>query len=331
MAKQVRGSLVRLIGVSDATFGAPPVTPSTLILPFVQNNVKADQTRDQDQTISGFRGMVRSVAGARKVAGALQINAAPQTIGFWLKHLLGAPTSTTVAGVTTYVFTPAASGANALPPSFTLEEDMGAGLTAASRYMRYLGCRIASAAISIGASGFMQFNPTISGADFVAGATALDAAPTDTGHAAFSTLTAALVFGGGTVTLDSTKLSLAINNNLDTSGYVVGGNGRLGDLPEGLIAVTGSIETLLKDDSLLQLALTDADTSLVLTLQNGTGAGTAGNEQLVIDIPALVFASTSPTVPGPKGLLLTGTFDSHRTSGETGVTFTLKTPLATIQ
>jgi len=331
MAKQVRGSLVRLIGVTDTAFGIPPVTPSSLILPYVQNNVKADQTRDQDQTISGFRGMVRSVAGARKVSGALQINAAPQTIGFWLKHLIGAPTSTTATGVTTHVFAPAASGANALPPSFTLESDMGAGFTSASRYMRLLGCRVASAAISITPSGFMQFNPTLSGSDFVAGATALDSAPTDTGHAAFTTLTAALVFGGGSIILDSTKVDLAVSNNLDDTGYVVGGNGRLGDLPEGMLAVTGSIETLLKDDSLLQLALTDADTSLLLTLSSGDGSGTAGNESLAISIPALVFAATSPVVPGPKGLLLTGTFDSHRTTGETGVTFTLKTPLATIQ
>lgn len=331
MGQQVRGSNVRLIGVTDATYGAPPATPSTLILPYVQNNVKADQTRDTDQTITGFRGMVRSVAGARKVAGALQINAAPQTIGFWIKHLLGAPTSTTLTGVTTHVFQPSFAGATVLPPSFTLEEDMGSGFTAASRYVRYLGCRIASAAISISPSGFMQFNPTVAGSDFSLNAAPLDAAPTDTGHSAFTTLTAALVFAGGSVVLDSTKVDLAINNNLDEDTYVVGGQGKRGDLPEGMIAATGSIDTLLKDDSLLQLALNDTDTSLVLTLQNGNGDGTAGNEQLVLNIPALVFAATTPVVPGPKGLRLTGTFDSHRTTGETGVTFTLKTPIATIQ
>ncbi len=331
MAKQVRGSLVRLIGVTDTAYGAPPATPSTLILPYVQNNVKVNQARDADNTITGYRGMVRSVAGARKVAGALQINAAPQSIGFWLKHLLGVPTSTVLTGVTTYVFQPSFAGATALPPSFTMEEDLGAGFTAASRYMRYLGCRIASAQFNIAPSGFAQFNPTIAGSDYVAGATPLDAAPTDNGHAAFSTLTAALVFGGGAIVLDSTKVDFTINNNLDENTYVVGGNGKRGDLPEGMISISGTIDTLLKDDSLLQLALNDTDTSLVLTLQNGTGAGTAGNEQLVINIPALVFAATSPVVPGPKGLLLTTTFDSHRTTGETGVTFTLKTPLATIQ
>lgn len=331
MAKQVRGSNVRLIGVTDATYGTPPASPSTLVLPFVQNNVKADQTRDTDQTITGFRGMVRSVAGARKVAGTMQLNAAAQTIGFWLKHLLGAPTSTTATGVTTHVFQPSFAGATVLPPSFTMEEDMGADFTAASRYVRYLGCRIASAAISISPSGFMQFNPTIAGSDFLLSATPLDASPTDTGHAAFTTLTAALVFAGGSVVLDSAKVDLAINNNLDENTYVVGGGGKRGDLPEGMISVSGTIDTLLKDDSLLTLGLTDTDTSLVLTLQNGTGAGTAGNEQLVITIPALVFGVNTPVVPGPKGLHLAGAFDSFRTTGETGVTFTLKTPIATIQ
>lgn len=331
MTQQVRGSNVRLIGVTDTAYGTPPATPSTLILPYVQNNLKFDVARDQDQTISGFRGMVRSVAGARKVAGTLQLNAAAQTLGFWLKHLIGAPSSTLATGVTTYVFQPSFAGATVLPPSFTLEADLGAGFTAASRYQRYLGCRVASAQISISPSGFMQVTPTIAASDFAAGATALDASPTDTGHAAFSTLTAALVFGGGSVVLDTTKVDFTINNNLDENTYVVGGEGKRGDLPEGMISIDGTIDTLLKDDSLLQLALTDTDTSLVLTLKNGTGDGTAGNEKLIINIPAIVFAASSPVVPGPKGLHLAGTFSSHRTTGETGVTFTLATPIATIQ
>jgi len=331
MAQQVRGSNVRLIGCTDSAYGVPATTPDALILPFVQNSVKASQTRDSDATITGFRGMVRSVAGNRTVSGTVQINAAPQTIGFWLKHLLGAPTSTTDTGVTTHVFQPAASGANALPPSFTMESDLGPSFTAGSRYNRLLGCRVASATLSISPSGFIQFTPTVTGSDYEASATPLDATPTDTGHAAFSALTATLVFGGGSVDLDAAKVDLTISNNLDEDTYVVGGGGKRGDLPEGQFAVSGTIDTLLKDDGLLQLALNDTDTSLVLTLQRGTGDGTSGNEKLTINIPAIVFAATTPEVTGPKGVRLTGTFDSHRTTGETGVTFTLKTPIATIQ
>lgn len=331
MGKQVRGSTVRLIGVTDTAYGAPPAAPTALILPYVQNNVKADQQRDTDETISGFRGSARSVAGNRKVDGTLQINAAPQTIGFWLKHLLGAPASTTTAGVTTHVFGVAASGAEALPPSFTLESDMGADFTAASRYVRLSGCRIAQAQFSIGPSGFVQFTPTIAGSDYIKSATPLDAAPTDTGHAAFSTLTAALVYGGGALALDTTKLDFTFSNNLDEDTYLVGGGGKRGDLPEGLAGVNGTIEALLKDSALLDAALSDADSSLQLTLTRGTGDGTLGNESLQILIPALVFAVTTPTVPGPKGLRLQATFTGHRTTGEIGVTATLKTPIATIQ
>lgn len=331
MAKQVRGANVRLVGVTDTAYGVPPASPSALILPFVQNSVKSDQSRDTDNTISGFRGMARSVAGARKVDGTLQINAAPQTMGFWLKHLLGAPTSTTATGVTTHVFGVAFDGATAMPPSFTLESDLGANFTSASRYVRLLGCRISQAQFSIGPSGFMQFTPTIAGSDYAKGSTPLEASPNDTGHAAFSTLTASLVFGGGALVLDPTKLDFTLSNNLDEDTYLIGGNGKRGDLPEGMLGVTGTVEALLKDSSLLDAALADTDSSLLLTLSRGAGDGTLGNESLAINIPDLVFAVTTPTVPGPKGVRLSATFTGHRTTGEIGVSATLKTPIATIE
>lgn len=330
MAKQVRGSQVRSIAVTDTDYATPPASPDALIVPYVQDSVAASQSRDTDDTITGFRGASRSVAGQRKVSGTRQINVAPQTIGFWLKHLLGAPTSTTDSGVTTHVFSVAASGANALPPSFTLESDLGADFTAASRYVRLLGCRVGQAEFDVGPSGFMQMTPTITGSNYAASSTPLDATPTDTGHAAFSTLTAALIFGGGALDLDVTSLKFTLNNNLDDSGYVIGDGGALGDLPEGLMSVTGTVVSLLKDSAQLDAALNDTDTSLQLTLKNGTGDGTAGNEQLVINIPALVFSLTTPTVSGPKGVTLSADFTGHRTSGEIGVTATLTTPLATI-
>lgn len=328
---QVRGSTVRLTGVTDTAYRTPPGTPDALILPFVSHGVAASETRDTDETIDGYRGMNRSVAGAQTLNGPVQINAAPQTIGFWLKHAIGAPASTTDTGVTTHVFAPVASGAGALPPSFTLEQDMGAGFTAGSRYIRHLGCRVASLAISMGPTGFVTFTPTISGSNATLGATPLDATPTDTGHSAFEALKATLVFGAGSLVLDVSKIDMALTNNLDDDTLVIGGGGLRGDLPEGKFGCTGSIDTLVDDDALLAQAMADTDTSLVLTLKRGTGAGTDGNEQLVINIPALVFAKNTPVVPGPKGLRLTGNFTSHRTSGETGVTFTLKSPLATIQ
>lgn len=331
MGKQVRGANVRLIGTTEATYGTPSGTPTALILPFVQNNLKSDQTRDQDETISGYRGMSRSIAGNRSVAGTVQINAAPQTIGFWLKHILGAPASTTATGVTTHVFGVAFDGAAALPPGMTLEEDMGADFTAASRYVRYSGVRVAQAQFSLSPAGFLQVTSTLTGSAYSKNSTPLDATPTDTGHAAFSTLTAALVFGSGSLAIDATKLDFTLGNNLDEDTYVIGGNGARGDLPEGMLSVSGNVEALLKDDALLAAALADEDTSLLLTLQNGTGDGTDGNEQLQINIPALVFGVSTPTVPGPKGLRLTAPFTAHRTAGEIGVTATLKTPIATIE
>lgn len=331
MAQQVRGANVRLIGCTETAFGTTPASPNALILPYVQNNVKADQQRDTDETIDGFRGATRSVAGNRTVGGTVQVNVAPQTIGFWLKHTLGTPTTTGAAVPYTHSFSVAASGANALPPGFELESDLGAGFTSTSRYVRHVGCRIGQAQFSLSPSGFVQATFTITGSDYVKSAAPLEASPTDNGHAAFSALAASLVFGGGSLALDVTKFDLTLSNNLDEDTYTVGGGGKRGDLPEGKLMPSGTVEALLKDSNLLDAALADTDSSLVLTLSRGTGDGTDGNEQLTITIPALVFAATTPVVTGPKGVRLQASFTAHRTSAEIGITAVLKAPIATIE
>ena len=95
MDQIVRGINVQLVGVTDTDYRTAPASPDVLVLPYVQNNLAGSETRDTDDTIDGYRGMNRSVAGEQTLNGAIQLNAAPQTIGFWLKHLIGAPTSTT--------------------------------------------------------------------------------------------------------------------------------------------------------------------------------------------------------------------------------------------
>lgn len=42
-----------------------------------------------DETLSGFRGLPQSIEGNKDVSGAITVNVGPQSIGKWLKHLMG--------------------------------------------------------------------------------------------------------------------------------------------------------------------------------------------------------------------------------------------------
>ena len=329
---QIRGASTRLTAYTEDTFATAPAVPSGLVLPFTQDNVKPSQNRDQDETIDGYRGMTRSVGGDIDVSGNVQCNMAPQSIGMWLKHLFGAPTTTTNAnGTYTHEFIPAFGGANALPEGLLLERDYGASMTAAKRFLQFLGCRINQGQFQFGSSGFGQAQFDVMGAKYQYAAAALDATPDDNGHSAFRMLSQTLTFNGGApIPMQVVKHTFTANNNLDGATYVIGSNGQRGGLTEGKLAISGSIDTLLVDDGLISLQVGDTDTSLQQVFTSGDGSGSAGNEQLTLDIPALVFAVDAAVVNGPKGLHLTGSYTAHRTAGEIGVKFTLLSPLATI-
>ncbi|MEN6538928.1 MAG: phage tail tube protein [Mizugakiibacter sp.] len=327
---QVTGVRTRLAGFTETTYGQIPGTPAGLVLPFVQNGVRAQMQREQDATIDGFRGQPRSVPGNRDINGTVQVNVAPGSIGWWLQHLIGVPTTTGAAVPYTHTFAPAASGANALPPGFTLEEDLGSAFTAASRYIRYQGCRIAQMQLTLAPSGFLTASIDVRGADYSRSATALDATLTDNGHKAFPAMSAALSVNAGAVTVKMTQFQLTYSNDLDDTNYTIGGNGVRGSMPEGFALVTGQTEFLLEDSNYLDLVLGDSDVSFDLSLQHGVGDGTAGNEKLTISIPAAVNELVTPQINGPRGVRLQANFNAFRTSGEIGVQAVLLSPLAII-
>lgn len=333
MGKQIRGSHTRLVGYTESAFDTQPGAPSGLVLPFVSDGTKPNESRDTDETITGYRGEGRSVAGNQDLSGQIQLNMAPQTVGWWLTHLVGQPTTTDNGdGTYTHVFKAATDGANALPAGFELERDYGSGMTAASRYLVMRGCRINQGKFDFAASGFAKLALDIMGASSAKASAAMDATPTDNGHSAFALRNAGtsvtLKSGGSAVALSIVTLSLTWANNLDGDTYVIGSGGIRGDLAEGKASVSGSIDTLFKDANLQDLQLDDSDASITQVLQAGTGNGSAGNEKLTIDIPSIVFAQDAATVSGPKGLRLTGNFTAHRTTGELAATFTLLSPIA---
>lgn len=325
----VRGTNVVIQLVPETAFKTPGTTGQQLSV--VSCGVVPQQARQQSGTLTGLRGQARSVTGAKNVTGPISIEAAPEDIGLYLKHLIGAPT-TTGAGPYQHVFQPAASGANALPGSFALQYNYGNAIASASQFLRLLGCRVSSGTFNFTPNGLQTVQLDVLGSDWLQSNTDLDSTPVQVGHTNWESVNLSVVLGGGSpLSVCFSALSLTINNDLDTEKYCLSGGGVRDGLPEGFVIVTGQGTFFFDNEDVIDTLLAGNDTELDITLSRGDGLGSAGNESLVLHIGDLVFDKTAPPVDGPRGLRVQANFTAHRVgSAEIDLTATLNNALATI-
>lgn len=318
------------VGVYDESPYKTPGASGTR-LAFTQFGIVPNQERNKSGILSGYYGESRGALGNKAPAGPIATECGPESIGFFLKHLIGAPVSAVAGSAFKHTFT-VGEGANDLPPGFTSELDAGTALGSAThRVLRYLGCRLNNGSFNFGSNGFIGCSFDALAADWTAAATPLDTSLTDLGHTSFGATNTSIVLSNGSE-LVCAKRELALNfkNDLDPDWFNIGGGGVRGDAPRGMVGLDGTLTGLFDSDVLLKQALADTDASLVIALTRGTGLGTAGNEKLQFTIPSLAFTPTGPKVEGPRGLLLPTTFSAHRTTGEIGIKAELWNAQATI-
>ena len=161
----VRGTLTKVLAYTETTFKTPGA--DGFVVPLTQFSPQPRQPRVQSATLTGRRGPTRSATGLKSVEGQWGYEVAPESLGIVLKHLVGNPT-TTGAGPYVHTFQHVVSGANALPPGLTFEQDFGAGtIAAASRILRMIGCRINQGTLTLTPQGFQTMNLDILGSDWV--------------------------------------------------------------------------------------------------------------------------------------------------------------------
>ena len=328
---QATGALTKLVALTQAAFKEVPAVPDAEVL-YVRTFDYADnQPLEQDPTLAGgLRGELRGQRGRVDASGNAVVSIAP-SIAFWLKHLIGNPT-TTGAGPYTHTFQ-VGTGANALPPGLLIEEDFSDRIAVPGRYVRNQDIRIESAAFALSTgSAYQQATFNLRGASKKSLPVApIDADPTDYGHAAWGLATFALVLDGGATQVCVETLNFTWNNDLDTDLYCLNDGGQRHDLPEGQVTVSGDGVAQFDTPALLTKSQNDENLALTLTFTRGDGLGSAGNESLVITIPLSVIEAPTPGITGPRGLKQNFTFRAFRQEGqELGITAVLKCPRAVI-
>ncbi|MDF2631432.1 MAG: hypothetical protein K0Q85_28 [Caproiciproducens sp.] len=112
--------------------------------------------------------------------------------------------------------------------------------------------------------------------------------------------TKASVKENGVFLADCRKMDIVIDSGLDGDTYCFSETNTDAvrtALNEGMVQVTGNVETLFKSMTLLNKAINNTKSGLALKLVNG-------DHYCEIEAPELKFKRTSPGVDGPKGILL---------------------------
>ncbi len=282
---QAKGYMGRLIYDIETSFGVAPTTTAGKILPFNKCELKAAQTIITPATITGTRNPVEPARGHIAVDGPLEIPVDTNAIGHWMYGIFGKPVTTGAAAPYTHVFKPKNSG----QPSLVLEK----GFTDIGQYFKYSGCKIGSFKLTAGDDGELTASMDIVGANEVIATTSYEAAPTSVTLDRINNFQAVLK-EDGVVTANIKTMDLELKMGLDSDQYTLGKIGR-GDIPEGLIEVSGTLKALFTDISVINKGVSATETKLELSFTNG-------DKSLTFLLPEVQYERTSPTITGPAGV-----------------------------
>jgi hypothetical protein len=320
---QALGSNVQIGYQEETAYATDPVAASMQKLHYISESLRLQYPLLFSQTIQSNRNPSTPIRDNKTVEGNITCELQAY-IGTLLKAILG---SVSTAGSDPYTHTITIGSS---VPSLVIEKgftDLGT-----PEYFKYNGCKINRASLQIRANGFQQLSMDFIGAKETIDTSPFDATLTDSGKKAWSGYQIASITEGGGAIANVLEADINIENNLDGGIYCIGGAGLRSALPEGLVKVSGTIKALFENLTLYNKALGSTESSLAITYTFGTGAGSAGNEQLAITIPELQYGAQTPVVSGPAGLLVELPFEAYYDdgAGASAINMVLKNTIATL-
>lgn len=307
-AQQARGYKSAMTIDFEPSFGVSPAAKKGVSLPMISNELSKAQTLIESNTITNTRNDTQPALGRVSVDGDIEMPADYVASGYMLKALFGEPKTTGTAPNKTHVFTVKDN-----QPSLIVEKafpDLG-------KYVRYKGVKINTLSVEFGQDSEMTFKFGVMGAS-----REQDSTPYDAAAAAAKLLRIAQ--NHAYVKIDGTESrivkegTLEISANLDGDQYVVGGGGLRGDIPEGLMKVSGSLKALFVSTDWMD----KADTGAAVAMEIGFRLD--GNTSLVFAMPTVQFEPFDAQISGPAGVVVEVKWRAYSADGASIVTATLR-------
>ena len=293
---QAQGSSVSLrVGVEPA-FGTDAT--ATKEVPFIPT-LTLSQTQNQNESgaMNGTRDASPPFLGYKSAQSTFSVPLDSKLAGYWMKAFLGTASAPVDNGNGTYTHTFTRNDTTL--PSFTIEKahtDIGS-------YQKGNGFRGNTFTVNFGGEDEVKLDLEFLGQKVTLGAAELAVPATGQEGVRFEPFQCSLT---GATNVKTASLTFA--NNLDGNQYVIGDGGERGDIPLGMIGVSGSITALYENDTLLTTALNSTEISLTFTFTNGTNT-----IDFVID--ELKLEPTGVDVSSPLGIEQTFNFKAYWKDG----------------
>jgi hypothetical protein len=300
-----KGSTASIMLGFEATATYGTVATDGFVLPVnYGESLVGVQAINAVNTIRGNRNPNQGFRGARSVSGQIPVPVDSVCLPYWLAATFGDPTTT---GSSPYVHEYKIADTQ---PSFTLEKAFTDLDT--SRYLRFLGCKVAGFSIDVGGDGELVMNFDVAGAQDSWQTSAFDDTPTSPSLARLNMFDGAVSEGGSTSTI-VTAVNLNVNLGLDTRPETIsiGSSGIRTDMAEGSVTVSGTVTALFTDAgyTLLTKGVAGTESSLKLTFTGSTSS------VFELELQELEYGRPGVPINTPEGILLELPFQAHYENG----------------
>lgn len=298
---QAKGSVATIGMQLESTFATDPGAPALIKTYFIRESLRLARENIYSEVLQGNRNPTAPSRGDHDVSGQIVTE-----LGAYPGNLLYAALGSVSTAAPTHTIKVGSS-----LPSYTIEKGF-TNLTT-PQYFKYQGCKVSRLNLKVSRKGPQILTLDFIGAKETISGTAFDATHTDLGKSSFFGNHISAITEGGSAIAIVSEADITLDNDLDRDVYTinVATPGVRRDLPEGMVKVSGTVKAIFEDVALYTKAINGTESALVVTYTLGTGAGTAGNEQLVITVPELVYSPNAPIIEGPRGIYVDLPFEAY--------------------
>jgi len=297
MPEQIaRGYKTQCLLDYEASFGTAPATPAGVLLPINSFGVNVSRNKNSAETLTGRRDPVEPFDGNVEVSGDVVVPVDLRAFPYWLKLLLGAPTTTGSAAPYTHVFKVGDTN-----PSGILQCKYG---TDPVTYGLFNGAKVSSLSLTAGGDEELTATLSIAGRNAEYSTTNYDANAQSVVLKRLNNFQAKLKKNGSDFAT-VTQFDITIDNGLDTSIRTIGGEGMVYDIPEGIMSVTGTMTTLFTDLTMINAAKNSTEMSLELSF------AIDNDNSLTILLPEVQSQYQGPQVEGATGITVESQFVAY--------------------
>ncbi|MCL6583042.1 MAG: hypothetical protein K6U11_05315 [bacterium] len=273
----------------EPAFKTLPASAAAIRLPFNSCDLRVEQKPQASSLLGAGRHAAKPLYPNKAVSGNLVGPLDLIAIGYILKAVFGAPTTTGSSDPYTHTFK-----IGSATPSFLLEK----GWPDENRFYLYRGCKAAGFSISFGGGGQLRYRLSIIAAKEEYRESSYQEPPaSDLSRPAiiFNNCDAAATEGGSAIdTLEEISFNFQ-NNTVIGFGLVGSGEGTIAS--EGAPALEGRIRGLFDADTLIAKGRSHTKSSLSVTCTHG-----AHSISFLAD--EIEYSHESPAIEGPGGAYL---------------------------